>query len=213
MALDYLTYYLSGFIWGIFFRDFWFSNTILAYFQIFFFFVFGIGSSTITEFLFWLPLTFIFGLIVGITIPLIIYAPYFIVYEYFIKPWYIAKIIIEIIVLHILLIFWELLPISPFPWGGIVALIVYSVLIFALYWINKYDFIWLVPDGKGCYIIKDCPKIFFFYFAIFFLPVIILFTIIVAVSSIWNFYVGLILFGISMIILIILHFILPSCNY
>ena len=211
MALDYLTYYLAGFIWGIFFRDFWFSGTILSWFQVFFFFVFGQGSATDSEFWLWLPLSFLLASIIGLGIPTILYVPHFLSIKYFENQFYVAKIILEIVALHALLIFWELLPNTPFAWGGIIEFVVFLVAIIVLFWINRYDFIWSIPDGKGGCIIQNCCVITFYtQFAFFFLPVILLFTIVISiVSGFWGFWLVLGSFIVSCIALIILHFILP----
>ena len=217
MALDYLTYYLAGFIWGIYFRDFWFSIGALWAFGKFFYYVFGTGTTNFDEFYFWLPLTAIFGLIIGLILPLILNGPYLITFESFSFEWYVVKIIVQIVILHALLILWEVLPVTPFPWGGIVQLVAFSVAIFVIYWLNRSDFIWAVRrkvnskkcngvDGEYEWVIGNCPLIIHLHWALFFLPVILIFTLVTAFTYIWPFWIGLFVFIISTIALIIIYF-------
>ena len=209
MALDYLTYYSIGFIWGMFLKKyFFFSITMLAFFTIFFKYVFGEGpNTTLVELELWLPLSAILGLIISTVISYVVYIPALFVVDYVRYEWYTIKLLIEFLVLHILLVFWELLPISPFPWGGLVAIVAYIIAFIVIYWLNRNDHVWCIDEcGRER---RRSAESSFFYWAIFFITPILFFTIVVAISSIWNFWLVLVTFIVSAIILCIIEFFMP----
>lgn len=191
MALSYLVYYLAGFLWGLFIRDFWIFNTFLAYFQVFYFLGFGLSSGSLvslSEFLFWLPLCGIFGCIVSITLCNTFNLPLLLGKRAVYMELYVIKIVIEFIVLHVFLCLWELLPHTPFPWCGIALLVVYSVAIFVSYWLLYNDEIWYEFISEENWIKGNIVLLFHGTWALFFLVPIIIVTLVLWLGSgVWMF--------------------------
>ncbi len=191
MALSYLTFYLAGFLWGLFIRDFWVFNTVLAYFQVFYFFVFGLSSDTfisLAEFLFWLPLCGVLGCIVAITLCNTMDLPLLFNYRVVHMEFYVIKITIEFIVLQVLLCLWELLPHSPFPWCGVASSIVYSIAIFISFWALYAESIWYHQEDLETWSIRTTPLKFHIAWAIFFIiPIIVMTILLWLVPTLWMF--------------------------
>ena len=206
MALDYIVYQIAGFLWGMYFRSFFFSGFWLYAFQVAFFFVFGKGAVTVEEYWFFLPLTFLLYSLLAIGLQWAINAPLLIAYELFSRELYITKVLIQLIILHAILALWAI----PAPWGGILLFIAYSLSIIILWFMNRYDIIWALKDGKGGYYYTNCASIFHCQWALYFLPPIIVYTIVEAVHpSFWMFWVVFGLFIIEVLCLFIYHLLAP----
>lgn len=206
MALSYLTYYLAGFLWGFYTDNFFLSSTVLAYFQVAFYFIFGKGAVTDSEFWVWLPLSATFGLIVAVCLKRILRAPCFFSHALFCNEPYIIKLVVQLLLLHSFLIFWEVLPSSPLAWGGIIEFVFFFAAIIVIYVLNKYDIITANKNFNETHL-----KTLFFYWALLFLPVIALFTIVISVTqSFWPFWLSLISFAVSVVVLVLMEFFIPA---
>ena len=194
----YLAYALSGFIWGIYFKNFFLSGFCLYLFQVSIFFIFGQSSFSNSEFWVFLPLIFFLYCILAIFLQYVSGSPRFISLGSFCRELYIIKLICQFIILHALLTF----IILDSPWDIILLFFAYIPAIIVIWFLNKRDHIW--------YYNCDFNYSSLFYKSILFYVGIILLVRLITVlidKNIWPFWILFFTWIFEVIIMIFHYFI------
>ena len=198
MTSIYLAYALSGFFWGIYLKNFFFSGFCLYLFQVSIFFIFGQSSFSNSEFWVFLPLVFFLYCVLAIFLQYVSKTPRFISLETFCRELYIIKLVCQFIILHALLAF----IIIDSPWDIILLLLAYIPAIIVIWFLNKRDHIWICN--------RKCNYASSFYISIlFYLAIILLIRLITVLidENIWPFWVLFFTWILEVIVMIFHYFI------
>jgi len=200
MTLSYLTYYLAGLIWGVYTDSFLISTVAFLYFIVLFVSIFQQGTIVTSQLLFFPCLVTTFGIFIGVFFKKILKIPPFLCYTLLYDQVFLVYLLVQFIILHAILCFWELLPMYPFAWAGIIQAVFYTAAIFIFYFLNKYHM-----NSENNQLSIAVIKTFHFYFIIFILIPIILFTVILSIVPLFNtLWIAIIAFILSFIILVLM---------
>ena len=209
MTVPYIAYSLSGFIWGVYFRNFFFSGFFLYLFQVSFFFIFGQGSVTSYEYWVFMPLTFFLFCLESIFMQYVINSPKLLPIASFSRELYIIKILIQIIVLHAIMS----LLIIGYPWSLIIMFFIYLAVLIVIWFINKSDFMWTnccKNIKHGCSRFCTCSTILYTFFTAYFISIIFAYLIVILINdNIWPFWILSSIWLIHTVLLILKEILLP----
>lgn len=214
MALSYFSYYLISFIWGLFFRRFYSPVFFIAliFHIILYQGIFGRDTFTKLEFSTWVPITIILGAIIGHRLATVLNARRLIFLKHIHRyAWWFTLVIIEVVFLHLILVFWETPSVFTRPWNYITTFLLYFIVIPAFYFLNRRQNIWEytdVTDGNSKKRDDYAAELFHLYWFLFHMFTVLVFGIVQWVdsdASFWPFYTVLIVFGVQLITLIIMR--------
>jgi len=197
MILDFISYTLAGFLWGLFWRNPIISVVVIYIFQAALYFGFGLAATGYTALEFWLyaPLLFMLATLLGWGFSFVFHCRYF--YKRLsvgAEPFFL-KLLLQFIVLHLVLLFNDLI----LPWSGLGLIIMYLCLIGLFYFVNRHDHVWLRIDDTSRDprpYFSNTAALFYIEWAIIFVAPIILYTLLAwLIPTFWFFWTCLITLG------------------
>lgn len=202
MALSYFSYYAIGLILSLYLRRF-FSPIffiVVLFHHIFWFLIWGRGSLSKIEFALWMPLTAMFGVLIGYWLAELLNTRRLLFIKHVHRySWWFTQALLELILLFAILAFWEVTAVFTRPWNFIATFLAYFFIIPLLYFANRRSNIWdyIGTDGQAH---RDdyAAEVFHFYFYLFLMGTVLVFGIVEWVDSdsdFWQFWIALIVFG------------------
>ena len=204
MAFDYFTYYSIGLFWGLYLRRIWSPLALLAwvFHDMFYLLVFGRGSLSQPEYFVAMPFTIYFGVQVGYLLKMRCKSPPLIFVKHIRRHhWWLSFAVVQFVILHLMLLAWEKL---DRPWNFIVTLVIYLIAILLLYFTNRSADIWSYTDRDGKvkrdhYGAEVFHSNWFVLYVFFTVPI---FGIVDwAWPDFWQFWVGLAVFGLHLLLI------------
>lgn len=203
MALSHFSFYTIGFLWGLFFRRFWFPACVIETFHLIFFaMIWGLRGLSNAQYLLQLPLSALFGLLIGYWLAEAVNLRQLVFLKRFARfGLWIPLVLCELIILHATLVLWELNELLGVPLNYVFTFILYALEIVVFYFVNRYSDVWeyMGPDGPS----RDdyAAELFHVLWGIFQLLQILVFLAIQWSAPSFNpFWISLIVFGVQSLI-------------